>query len=252
MEKQTLFWLFIGIFAVTAIITLLGITGVIKNIKERYLNTLFTALILEVVAAVVLLFQGNFITPAANLSDIIKEAGYEVPETPESQEKFILEKLTLVADYEDLETEVETLKTTLSAKEKELEKVKGAATKYDRNFYANIIKLDDAIVTYIGRSINIAFQPEQKEAVYRLLVKIFGDIGKVRDGDAVYNSDKTVNKDFVQDIYKEFRASYGRPVADDAQVHITPFDVSQMVRAYLEHRKIQPNYQVRFNIQEDL
>ncbi|MEM1124826.1 MAG: hypothetical protein AAGJ18_30590, partial [Bacteroidota bacterium] len=110
---------------------------------------------------------------------------------------------------------------------------------------------DDAIVTYIGKSINIAFQPEQKEAVYRLLVKIFGDIGQIRDGDAVFNADKTVNKDFVRAIYTDFRASYGRPIEDEAQIHITPFDVSQMVRAYLGHRKIQPNYQVRFNIKED-
>jgi len=76
MEKQTLFWLFVGIFAVTAVITLLGITGVIKTIKEKYLNTLFTALILEVIAAVFLIFQGlDFAENPVNLSAIIVNSG---------------------------------------------------------------------------------------------------------------------------------------------------------------------------------
>ena len=57
--KEALFWIFIAIFSLTAIITLLGITGVIKTIKDNYLNALFTALILEVIAAVVLLFQNT-------------------------------------------------------------------------------------------------------------------------------------------------------------------------------------------------
>lgn len=62
MIAYVLFYSFIAIFIATAIITLLGITGKIK-VAKRYLNPLFTGLILEVVAAVVLLFRFSVLEP---------------------------------------------------------------------------------------------------------------------------------------------------------------------------------------------
>ena len=50
-----LFFLFLAIFAATAVVTLLGITKRL-SIEEKYLKPLFTALILEVVGAVIVLF----------------------------------------------------------------------------------------------------------------------------------------------------------------------------------------------------
>ena len=249
MEKQTLFWLFIGIFAITAIITLLGITGVIKTIKEKYLNTLFTALILEVIAAVFLLFQGfNFTEDRADLSAIISKSGLSPPEKVELQEDFIVQKLAEIPKLQKLGAENEQLKKTIAEKNSELEKIKGDAGRYDQNFYSNIIKLDDAIAAYPGKSINIGFQPQKKEAVYQLLVKIFGDLGKIRDGDAVFNTNQKVNKPLVRKVYRDFRASYGRIGLDDAKVFLDEYDVSQLVKYYLEYRKVQPSYQARFNV----
>jgi len=217
MEKHTLFWLFIGIFAVTAIITLLGITGVLKNIKEKYLNTLFTALILEVVGAVFLLFQGFNFTAA-------------------------------FPKLEVLTSENEQLKKTISQKDQEMERIKGDVSRFDQNFYSNIIKLDDAIATYPGKSINIGFQPEEKEAVYQLLVKIFGDLGRIRDGDAVFDANQRVNKSLVRKVYTDFRVSYGRMILEDTKVFLDEYDVSQIVKYYLEYRKVKPSYQAKFNV----
>lgn len=53
--KETLFYTFLGIFALTAVLTLLGVTKII-SIKEFYLRTLFTALIVELISAVIVLF----------------------------------------------------------------------------------------------------------------------------------------------------------------------------------------------------
>jgi len=255
MEKQTLFWLFIGIFAVTAIITLLGITGVIKTIKEKYLNTLFTALILEVVGAVFLLFQGfNFTENRMDLSAIISKAGLSPPDKVELQEAFIVQKLAEMPKLKKLTTENEQLKKTIIEKDQEIAKIKGDAGRFDQNFYSNIIKLDDAIEAYPGKSINIGFQPDQKEAVYQLLVNIFGDLGKVRDGDAIYDNNQKVNKPFIRKTYTEFRASYREialtdaQVFNDAKVFIDEYDVSQLVKYYLEYRKVQPSYQAQFNV----
>jgi hypothetical protein len=56
--KLTLFFIFTSIFTATAAITLLGVVKKIA-IESKYLNVLFTALLLEVTAAVITLFKGT-------------------------------------------------------------------------------------------------------------------------------------------------------------------------------------------------
>jgi hypothetical protein len=58
ISARVLFYVFISIFVVTAIITLLGITGSgLVTIKEGYLDKLFYSLIVEVIAGIVALFK---------------------------------------------------------------------------------------------------------------------------------------------------------------------------------------------------
>ena len=58
--KKHLFYTFLAIFAATAVITLMGITGVIV-IHEKYLTPLFGALLIELVGTVIALYRGaNF------------------------------------------------------------------------------------------------------------------------------------------------------------------------------------------------
>ena len=144
--------------------------------------------------------------------------------------------------------ENEQLKKTITEKDKEIAKIKGDAGRFDQNFYSNIIKLDDAIAVYPGKNINIGYQPEKKEAVYQLLVKIFGDLGKIQDGDAVFDAQQKVNKQLVRKVYTDFRASYGRIILNDGKVFLDEYDVSQLVKYYLEYRKVQPSYQAQFNV----
>ena len=54
--KQALFYTFLVVFGATALITLLGITGVL-SIEEGYLDKLFYLLIAEAVAPVIALFK---------------------------------------------------------------------------------------------------------------------------------------------------------------------------------------------------
>jgi len=243
-----LVFLFIGIFAVTAVITLLGITGVIKTIKEKYLNTLFTALILEVVAAVVLLFQGfNFNEQAVNLASVISKSGLKPPDNTELYEDFIVKKLSETPEINKLTAENNQLKADISAKTQEIKDLKGSISRYDQNFYSNIIKLDDALYQIRGKTINLGYKPEEKEKVYKYLVNIFQDLGIIKEGDEVFRADNTINKTIVRGIYTDFRASYGRTIDDDAKVYIEASDISRMVGRYLEYRKVTPQFQARFN-----
>lgn len=77
MAFQIIIWIFISIFTITAIITILGIVNAIE-IRENYLNKLFYALIIEVVIAVVAVFKGvgfNQLENRNNLTEFIQKAG---------------------------------------------------------------------------------------------------------------------------------------------------------------------------------
>lgn len=54
--KKALFYTFLGIFIATAAVTLLGVTKLI-SIEKFYLRTLFAALIVELIGAVIVLFR---------------------------------------------------------------------------------------------------------------------------------------------------------------------------------------------------
>ncbi|MFQ5963628.1 MAG: hypothetical protein ACE5KZ_05020 [Candidatus Scalinduaceae bacterium] len=56
--KKTLFFTFLFIFVATAVITLLGITSVIK-IQDKYLTPLFATLIIETIGAVIALYRAT-------------------------------------------------------------------------------------------------------------------------------------------------------------------------------------------------
>jgi hypothetical protein len=54
--KEALFFSFLGIFVITAVVTLLGVAQRIR-IERRYLNSLFAALLIELCGAVIGLFK---------------------------------------------------------------------------------------------------------------------------------------------------------------------------------------------------
>jgi hypothetical protein len=58
MALQTIVWTCVIVFVLTSLITLLGITNVLK-IEKSYLNALFGALILEIVSISVIVFTNN-------------------------------------------------------------------------------------------------------------------------------------------------------------------------------------------------
>jgi hypothetical protein len=60
MYAKVLFFVFVGIFSLTAIITLLGITDHV-DIKEGYLNKLFYSLVVEVIGGIVALFKAELL-----------------------------------------------------------------------------------------------------------------------------------------------------------------------------------------------
>jgi len=210
---------------------------VIKSIKEKYLNTLFTALILEVIAAVFLIFKGfDFAENKIDLAAIISDAGLTAPTEAEKHEGFIVDQLASTLTIPQLQADNTQLQNNLTDKEKLIAALEEANRDKGTSFYSTITELDHKIDFYkengLGRSINLLFEPSEKEDVYKHLVTTFGYIDKISEGDGSINADKTVNKSRIQKIYSQFKATYS---ADSTRFYyISEYDLSQMVKAKLK------------------
>jgi len=66
MDKESaLFYVVLILFAITGIVTILGLVQKVM-IEKKYLNALFSALILELIAAVLYLFSNTEFFPTPN------------------------------------------------------------------------------------------------------------------------------------------------------------------------------------------
>ncbi len=245
MEQQVLFWIFVVIFSATAIITLLGITNLIQ-IKANFLNALFTALILEVVAAIIVVFQSfnfNDEGQSLNLNDLIKEANLAGQLQPrQTPEAFIIAKLKeseklaiLNEQLEFAQKQADSLMVVLENCEGQTGSIREDLNKYERSFYGKVTRLREMITKY-GGVINIAFQEQDKEDVFKLLIGIFTDLGKVTNQTPIYedNAQSKVNYTTLKNMYRFFRQEHGRPVEDKNYIYITEFDTVLMIQEYLK------------------
>lgn len=245
--KETLFWIFITIFSLTAIITLLGITGVIKTIKEHYLNALFTALILEVIAAVVLLFQSaNFLSPNTEegpcLEEVINRAGLtaKVSDAADPSDFLVeqLKRLPLLdqsnGSVQQLTTQLKEQDSIMAVQKAEIKELETELQQLGQQFYTKITRLRNFISQY-GGFINLAWRAEEKVEVYRLLIEIFGDMGLIQNEAKLYlDEDRSqINYQAVQKIYKDYKADLKQPVDGGTKIYVGEYDTILFIRAYL-------------------
>lgn len=233
-QAALLFYLFIGIFSITAIITLLGITGVLKSIKDKYLNALFGALILEVVAAVILSYKQIDIGSGSDaIEPLIELLG---DEKTDSEVKNIALLESTIKDAIQLEVD----NIVLNEKIKELENIlntKGEEHSYsDKEFLMYIITLREITRNEMdGTSINLVFNRAEKKKVFDILEQVFMSLGKVDPG-------VVITPDYLTSVYVKFLSKYSledKLVSINENgaytgVYLTDYVTSLMIRAYLE------------------
>ena len=238
MDKPTLlFYLFIAIFSVTAIITLLGITNVIKSIKDKYLNALFSALILEVVAAVILSYkQMDFNCDSDMLVDkfIAKAGAIDIDiDTKDGKVDYLT---SIISEYQIIKPEYNTQSNKISELEKSLAACNQELTDADRSYYMKIIKLRLIAKNEMdGTSINLVFNQISKNEVFTILEKVFITLGKI-------DPSVDVTPDYIVRIYVKFLNYYGlqeklistNDEGNYTGVYLTDYVTSMMIRAYLE------------------
>lgn len=218
MNLQILFWIFIVLFSVTAIITLLGITGVIKTIKDNYLNALFTALIIEVIAAVVGAFKGMDLEQAAKIPPkIFEKTHLEASGDIHEDTQNIIEAILESDKNKALVLEIDSLKRML-------DECAGSLKEMDKDFYSYIIKLRNAMNEYPERSINIAYQPENKQKELELIKNVFIILDE-------FENPGNISQIQIQEEWVEFKKRHGRDQQN--KYHILEYDINLLVRDFL-------------------
>lgn len=174
--ESALFYVVLFLFLCTGIVTLLGIIQKV-SIEKRYLNGLFGALILELVAAVLYLFSHTvFFAKNIPVGDCLI-ARSEVPMAFHDKNKAELINL-LNANVDDLkklkeyETEIERLKQTIA----DHEVYKNELIRLQKQFLVKMANLNSKISEW-GTSVNFRWNPEDKKQVALMLQEALKEIG---------------------------------------------------------------------------
>ncbi|MEO9967288.1 MAG: hypothetical protein ABJF11_15930 [Reichenbachiella sp.] len=242
-KLNIIFYVFIVIFSITAIITFLGITNVIKSISAKYLNALFGALILEVAAAVLLSYKQ--IDFGCETEEVLVKLTRNIEGLPNDatveERLIVLESLVLQGEnasknIDELNQNTVLLEEQLS----ECQETNGTAneeiSKLDKVFYSNVIKLRIVSEKFRGRTINLLWDRSGKQEVYQILGEIFRDLGQVGP-----NDDLSTN--FILNTYIKFANASGwdyllkKNEADEyVQVLVDEYATTLFLRKYLNQK----------------
>ncbi|WP_422361974.1 hypothetical protein [Reichenbachiella sp.] len=242
-QLNIVFYVFIGIFSITAILTFLGITGVIKSIQPKHLNALFAGLILEVVSAVI--FTYKQIDFSCQTENVIDELGENVVGWPiESEldhkvaklEEALVDGQTSALEVKRLANERDQLKTKLDTCEESQSSTNTELTTLDKVFYSNVIKLRIISEKFRGRTINLIWDKANKGEVYQTLGQIFLDLGHVGPNDQL-------SDDYIIAKYIKFANDSGwdyllkkNETGDYNQVLLDEYATTIFLRKYLNQR----------------
>lgn len=234
-EPKIIFWLFIGIFSITAILTFLGITGVIKSIKENYLKAMFTALILEVVAAVVLSYkQLDFSCDSDQIVDGLWTR-LDAPPVADSREAKVNYLEEIILEHKDMSSDYTQLQDTVHSLVNAIEECNLELTEIDKDFYTKVIRLRKFAQQITGSSINLVFDQTNKQEAFTLLYEIFQTLGRIDPG-------REITTDYIISVYVRFVNDFGLQeshleVNEDGNytgVYVTDYSTSIIIRIYLQ------------------
>ena len=176
---QFLFYSILTIFIATAAITLLGISKKL-DIDDKYLNGLYKALLLELVAAVLFLFSQTDFFGQKSLSAVAEtapssELSLQLMECAEVKSTLASQNPT----YEQLLSELHRTNSKLARLQ---ENAASAAdyekqlTDLERSFFVKMARLNSEIAAW-GMSINFTWEPDKKRHIALKLQEAFKEIG---------------------------------------------------------------------------
>lgn len=198
--KLALFSAVLLLFFATGVVTLLGIVKRLE-IERKYLNVLFSAFLLELVAAVLLLFNSTdfYSEPAITaeqeqklmvLADLFP--GKSAEDVRQQLQALQLERddaskqLEYQQAAEEAERQIALLKESLEQKQDQIKWLKAELnarseavvklSRLERQFLVRVAELNSKISEW-GSSINFRWQPNDKREVALMLQEAFKEIG---------------------------------------------------------------------------
>ena len=214
MKPDVIFWIFLGIFAITAIITLLGITNVIKGIKDKYLTALFTSLILEVIGGMVVLFNSFDYSETKYIpASIYSETTVDSSDNVENDIRQIIELIHAGEEHNNNKDRIA----------EEVADLNQQLDKYEEDFYSRIIELDALRFKY-KKSINMRHGIEEKELVFGLLHEIFMGLDRLDESN---NAPDVVAKEWI-----EFKKQFSNKHLHIILGNDIPFPVGEYLEKY--------------------
>lgn len=230
-KESILFYVVVSIFAVTAIVTILGIIQKV-SIEKHYLNKLFTALILELVATVIYM--------TANM-DISSQENIDTTDRSNPVLNITQIKSSAVDDFiltlpSDIQGSVIEVRSNLQEKYLELAEVNNQLKlakdqitllkqqSVSKDGFLNKVSELEAIRVKLENTINLEHKEDEKYDVYILIQKILHRIGHYDgaiDGDALT----------TQESLESYKLDVG--LADDRYLKtVTQQTVIYIVRDY--------------------
>lgn len=198
--KLALFSVVLLLFFATGVVTLLGIVKRL-DIERKYLNVLFSAFLLELTAAVLILFSSTDFyvdteitdhqsAQLAVLNDWFKDASaqrideqltqWKTQASSDHEADLLQEELQqVIAQVATLEQSLDQKQTQIKWLEAELEARREAVlrlSQLERQFLVRLADLNSKISEW-GSSINFRWQPEEKRDVALMLQEAFKEIG---------------------------------------------------------------------------
>jgi len=203
-RESALFYVVLVLFAATGIVTILGLVQRV-TIEQKYLNALFFALILELVAAVIYLFSNtDFFQPVPSADQLTLSRAQLPAEHSDITPK---ELVALLQDHayrrsrlEQLENELVSLKNTIAGQvppyadvslalddsirhigelQRDLESLNNerrGVEQLKQNFLVRMAELNTRI-NGLGASINLIYRPQEKREIAGMLQSAFKQIG---------------------------------------------------------------------------
>lgn len=198
--KLALFSVVLLLFFATGVVTLLGIIKRL-DIERKYLNALFSAFLLELTAAVLILFSNTdfFSVDSMTSQDaaqvaIIRDWFADAPPEAIRQQLTDWQSLAQVenpsaelkGELERASQRVESLENTLEQKQKQIKWLEAELdtrrqavlrlSRLERQFLVRVADLNSKISEW-GSSVNFRWQPEEKRDVALMLQEAFKEIG---------------------------------------------------------------------------
>lgn len=207
-RESALFYVVLLLFAGTGIVTILGLVQKV-TIEKKYLNALFSALILELIAAVLYLFSNTeFFNKKPNADELVllrselpqahmdiapgelieliatHDSNAEKLRQMERELTSLRNQLAVqVPPYDDVMLALDARIREIRALQSDLARLnteQQSFLKIRENFLVRMAELNNQI-SGVGASINLIYRPEEKREIAAMLQSAFKQIGFMPD-----------------------------------------------------------------------